>query len=387
MPPKFRGSQEIPQGGSANAYGVLYQMLWSVFQAQKQAAVCEILEAEPDETGQDLRSVTFMVEPRGGGDLARGKIVEQIKSRPSGTPWKFEEVIAQVLPDLYRAAAARGDYEEYQFITEGRTTVWKKIGAVFCSLAQSPPLQVPIALDDQTPLITPQEARALGGPATTRRIFDHVVTVIRVIRGKVAGAAAEPLEVTQRRVWHLLSHFQVVFRGESGQSWALFRLAYELDRVDELVLLFRSKGSVESDCELAAQLFCRDIWGHGYEISLPRLTERLRGAIQEARQTRITLCIEGVLSESYADELIRYPWEDLGLRLAISFQGSPEWNPADAGRCRVIPQGPLSEEDLAVLLAENLGPEWVFIPSDVRRILTNLLSAHLYLEEAATRHG
>ena len=76
MSPSSRDPQQVPRGGAATSYGILYQMLWSVFQAQKQAATCEILSAEVDLANRDLRSATFVVEPPGGGDLIRGRIVD-----------------------------------------------------------------------------------------------------------------------------------------------------------------------------------------------------------------------------------------------------------------------------------------------------------------------
>lgn len=509
MASRPRDQKEIPHGGAATAYGVLYQMLWSVFQAQKQAANCEILAADLDETGRDLRNATFVVEPPGGGDLIRGRIVDQIKSRPGGRPWSFEEVLGEVLTDLYRAALTGVEFTGYRLVTEGRIGRWQRVLRFFEGLAQRPePSDGLSTLDDKEPLVRGNVLRSIGGPATQRRIFDHVV---EVIRRQVRRAAGEPLETTQRRVWRMLGRFQVesvqwdeleasidheirlrgcsdglvvrtrralvgglleaakkstwrapgrldpaaflkehgldglrvsdratllehsrqhldrclktygydrgsdvrrdtvglhpwrheetvdgqqalytekpvvLFTGESRQDEVFFRLADDLAKAGELVLLSFATGSVEGDCEKAARIFCREIWGHGYEISLSRLTRRLRDAIPEVRQSRITLLIHGIASEDYANQLIRYPWEDHGLRLAVSFRGNSQWIPAAADRRQLVPVGHLTPEEIAALLGREIGPDWVLIPSDVREILKYPLLVQLYLETAATR--
>lgn len=511
MASRPRDPKEVPHGGAATAYGVLYQMLWSVFQAQKQAATCEILAADLDETDRNLRNATFVVEPPGGGDLVRGRIVDQLKSRPSGRDWSFEDVVGEVLTDLYRAALTGVDFAGYRLVTEGRIGRWNRVLKFFEDLSQRPePPGGLSTLEDEEPLVRGNVLRSIGGPATQRRIFDHVVDVIR---REIRDAAQEPLETTQLRVWRMLGRFKVepiepedleariyreiiwrgcsddlvplvrkalvtdllevaakstwkspgrvdpvaflkrngldglrvdnrgalleqsrqhldrclkiygydrgsdvrreatglglwrheeagdgqqalyteqpvvILMGESGQDGALFRLADDLATAGELVLLSSATGSVEGDCEKAARTFCSEIWGHGYEISLSRLTRRLRDAIPEVRQSRITLLIHGVASEAYADQLIRYPWEDLGLRLAVSFRGNSQWHPAAADRRQLVPVGYLTPEELAVLLERAIGPDWVLIPSDVREILKHPLLVRLYLEGAATRRA
>lgn len=506
---RARDPKEVPRGGAATAYGVLYQMLWSLFQAQKKAATCEILAADLDKTGRDLRTATFVVEPPGGGDLIRGRIVDQIKSRPGGRPWSFEDVLGEVLTDLYRAALTGVDFTGYRLVTEGRIGPWNRVLKFFEDLSRRPePTQGLRTLDDKEPLVPGHVLRSIGGPGTERRIFDHVV---EVIRREISDAAREPLETTQFRVWRMLGRFQiqsvqwdeleagvdheiqlrgcsdglvvrtrralvgglleaakkstwkapgrldpaaflrehgldglrvsdrgalleqsrqhldrclkiygydrgsdmrrdtvglnpwrheeaadgqqalytekpvVIFTGESGQDEVLFRLADDLAKAGELVLLLSATGSVERDCEKAAQIFCREIWGHEYEISLSRLTRRLRDAIPEMRQSRITLLIHGVASEAYPNQLIRYPWEDFGLRLAISFRGNARWIPAAADRCRLVPIGHFTPEEIAALLEREIGPDWVLIPSDVREMLKHPLLVQLYLEGAATR--
>jgi len=508
MSPRSRDSLEVPRGGAANAYGLVYQMLWSVFQAQKQAATCEILAADLGETDRDLRSVTFVVEPPGGGDLISGKTVYQLKSRPSGRSWSFEKVLVEVLPDLYRAALTGLDFEEYRLVTEGKTGPWWKVlKKFFEDLSRRPePPEGLSTLDDLEPLAA---KNVFGGSGTQRKVFDRVVEVIRR-----EVPEAEPLEMTQRRVWRMLSRFKienvdrkdleakvrheitlrgcldedgkraelvgalldiaggstrkrpgrvdpvsffrkhgldglrvcdhgalldrsraylerclrtygyeresairhtpvglqpwqreeeeigdgqerphterpvVIFMGESGQDWELFRLADDLDRAGELVLLFHHQtGSVESDCQWAARLFCQEIWEHPYEHSLSRLTRVLRNAIPEIGQSRITLLIHGVASEDYTDALTRYPWENLGLRLAVSFQGDTRWRPADTDRCHLVHLGVLRDDEVAVQLERAMGPDWVFIPSDVREVLKHPLLVKLYVEGAATRRG
>lgn len=489
-------------------------MLWSVFQAQKQAAICEILSADLNATDRDLLSATFVVEPSGGGDLVHGRTVDQVKSRPGGRHWTFEEVVGEVLTDLYRATLTGVNLTSYRLVTEGQIGPWHRVLDFFGDLAQRPDPPGGLAtLGDKEPLARRNILQSIGGPATERMIFDHVVEAIRFKFHNPADSAGESLEITQLRVWRMLSRFKVVpvqweeleasidheirlrgcsenlvvytrktligglldvarkstweapgrldpvaflrehgidglrvsdrsallaqarlhldrclktygfdpetdvhreaagvhpwrreeirdgkqdlhteqpvviFTGESGQDWALFRLADDLAKTGELVLLLSATGSVDGDCEKAARTFCREVWGHGYEISLSRLSRRLRDAIPEVRQSRLTLLIHGVASEAYAAQLIRYPWEDLGLRLAVSFRGDPQWRPAAADRCQLVPVGSLTHEELAALLERAIGPDWVLIPSDVREILKHPLLVQLYLEGAAIRRA
>jgi hypothetical protein len=104
-----------PAGGPAMMNGVAYQLLWSLLRVWK-GTVCDVLEGPTD---LEPRGVTVILEPPEGGDLEIPGAVEQIKARSSGGSWSLEEVIQDVLPDLYKAYRTR---ERAKWATKGETS-------------------------------------------------------------------------------------------------------------------------------------------------------------------------------------------------------------------------------------------------------------------------
>ena len=165
--------------------------------------------------------VILRLEPiGGGGDLqeisAAGTIVEQVKARSDGGAWSLREVIDGVLPDLYRADPPA---TSYRFITEGKRGGWERVYECFQSLGgrSQTGSDVLEALDDESELsfdkFPSRDADKSGKQAywqedrySERSLFEHIVSVLR----KHQPAKEETLQETRRKLWHLLSHFEML---------------------------------------------------------------------------------------------------------------------------------------------------------------------------------
>ena len=100
----------VPAGGPATIYGILYQMLWCLLQAAK-VHVEEF--ARIPETSIPDRARLVLEPEGGGGDIQQGPRVVQLKAKTDEGPWSLQEVIAKVLPDLYRAVDLARDERTY----------------------------------------------------------------------------------------------------------------------------------------------------------------------------------------------------------------------------------------------------------------------------------
>ncbi len=107
-------------GGSAALNGFLYQIFANLHY------ISEIqLSATLD--GENIQSARLILEPQGGGGDARyeGKnvrIVDQYKTRTGDRTWSLNDLIQEVLPDLFLAVDANRLHEpcRYRFVTDGR---------------------------------------------------------------------------------------------------------------------------------------------------------------------------------------------------------------------------------------------------------------------------
>ncbi len=184
-------------GGSATANGILYQVLGTLGHAVE-------ITLRVTTTGEDISAATLVIEPLGGGGdvqiLAQEqRVVEQWKARSGGGTWSLTELINDVLPDLY--CAVNDDVTVYRFVTEGRIGTWKGAYSFFQGLG-TPPARANVleSLDD-----TQQQEFSAGQMLTERQLFLRVVDVMRCR----PSVSEEPLEQTHRKVWQLLSRFEI----------------------------------------------------------------------------------------------------------------------------------------------------------------------------------
>ncbi|HEX5715172.1 MAG TPA: HEAT repeat domain-containing protein [Thermoanaerobaculia bacterium] len=206
--------------------GVAYQLLWSLLRVWK-ATVRDVLEGP---TLLQPRGVTLILEPPEGGDLEMPGAVEQIKARSTGRPWSLEEVIRDVLPDLYKACRSRTTPTRYRFVTEGSMGAWEDVYHSFRSLpARRVDAGDPLAaLDDQQEFASATKNRALarkikeaGGRYTERGILLYIA---RVLAGeestgkgerKVRRPVQDSPDVLHRNLLRLLANFEF----EGDRQW------------------------------------------------------------------------------------------------------------------------------------------------------------------------
>ena len=90
----------VPRGGPGNINGINYQMLWALLTLGS-------FKAEANQaTDGSITEVTLVLEPSRGGDqqqlLSDKRVVVQLKARSGGGTWSLQEIVSDVLPDLYR---------------------------------------------------------------------------------------------------------------------------------------------------------------------------------------------------------------------------------------------------------------------------------------------
>ncbi len=172
-------------------YGLVYQVLSCIDRA---------LVVSTENRGRNLKSVTLTVEPQ-GGDLveadARERHVYQFKARGDRRAWSLNQLIDEVLPDLYRASADDGSGGSYSLVTEGREGALAQALSFFARLATIAPELLPGILDDnQNHPFFPRHSQ------TEREFFSELVQRIAV-----DGDSANPATVA--RVKALLGGFRI----------------------------------------------------------------------------------------------------------------------------------------------------------------------------------
>jgi hypothetical protein len=191
-----------PPGGPANVYGILYQLLGTLNHVVR-------LAIRPGDLRDSVSPPLVIIEPiGGGGDLRvqddRGvRTAIQFKSRADGGTWSLNDIIEEVLPDLYKAVDANrlAQDDRYQFATEGRIGAWAEAMAFFEQLAPgSPPTDPLRALSDQALVRI-----ASGRYVSHSDLFQQVVAALRR-----HGEAEEPIELTRQKAWHLLRGLEFV---------------------------------------------------------------------------------------------------------------------------------------------------------------------------------
>jgi hypothetical protein len=189
LPPTRKASRpgRTRPGGAAMMNGAAYQLLWSIFRFWKTT----VSNVTPGPTDLEPEGMTLILEPSGGGDLRIGgsdKTVEQIKTRSSGNPWTLQDVIEEVLPDLYKASRGDAPPSRYRFITEGRMGDWEDVYQFFRSIgtrkAEAGDLlslfddKQEFASASKNPALA-SKVREVGGGYTERGIFLYIAHVLR----------------------------------------------------------------------------------------------------------------------------------------------------------------------------------------------------------------
>lgn len=205
-----------PPGGPSTVRGILYQMLWCLLRALR----VNVTGVEQDGDG-DIRKVVLRLEPRSGGDveeLGPTRRVIQLKTRSGGRTWSLSDVIVDVLPDLYKAVDLGADDSVYEFVTEAEMGRWGDVYAFFGSLRTRVPGDDPLAqLDDQTELRFAGKRIGASSQASPpfwtekrysqRSLFEHIVDHLRQTS---AVPKNERVELTRKKMWHLLGRFKFV---------------------------------------------------------------------------------------------------------------------------------------------------------------------------------
>lgn len=185
------------RGGSATAYGILYQLLGTLGRA-----VDITLRSLAD--GTDVVDATLVIEPiGGGGDLQIVSdeviVVEQWKARSGNGTWSLSEIIQSVLPDLYMASDLDG--QVYRFVTEGRMGTWQEAHRFFTSLGPCPNAGTPAdSLDGESVVEFSQSHRC-----SPRALFSCAVEAVRARPGN----RDQPIEQVERKLWRVLSRFEM----------------------------------------------------------------------------------------------------------------------------------------------------------------------------------
>ncbi|MEA2337865.1 MAG: hypothetical protein QOE82_1872, partial [Thermoanaerobaculia bacterium] len=185
-------------GGRTNIYGVLFQIFGTVEWAFR---IASRLVGEGDE-----EEIRIIAEPEGGDLDVRwpyARVVQQMKTRRTGKPWRLREVIDGVIPDLYLSVErARAGESRYELVLDSPQSVWPDFDAFAKYLASNPvPARPSEGLDDTVRVaFFPTES------LTQRELFVLVRDTVR----KREELKDEPVEETEKNLWHLLANFHVI---------------------------------------------------------------------------------------------------------------------------------------------------------------------------------
>jgi len=205
-----------PRGGPSSIRGILYQMLWALntlgnLRVQKPAS---------DNGAESTPSVTLVVEPPDGGDQQQfdsgSRTVVQIKARSDGATWSLQDLVTEVLPDLYRAVDLTIPKTRYQFVTEGRRGDWSEAETFFRSLGDRQPSNAPLGLLDDTKCVRFRRSSPRGGgnktPFWDTKRYTELALFLRITRHLIGlpVTSGDQEGTIHRKLWHLLANFEFV---------------------------------------------------------------------------------------------------------------------------------------------------------------------------------
>ena len=189
-------ARRVAPGGPAAINGVLYQLLWSLFELSN----ARIEAAKPGADGA-IQKLTIALEPSDGGDLRLGPRVDQIKARPQRTAWSLKEVIQDVIPDLYAASRQAPPGGVYRFVTEGKMGPWQRAYEFFQSFGKSPdgPPVKRSALNNTRTVFRPTSGSRFWKleEYTERTLYDLIVEQVRKRKAIRAESAKDTFEKLQ----------------------------------------------------------------------------------------------------------------------------------------------------------------------------------------------
>ena len=164
----------------------------------------------------------------------------------------------------------------------------------------------------------------------------------------------------------------MVLTGESGQgkTWLGYALLARVTAQDEVAILVETIGRTVDDLAAAAATFWQEIVGHDNAPPFARIRDRLRkhGPVHAPP---LYLLIDRVIDHAEAHRLILEPWEDWGIRLAVTCFPDVASTIRDrvGDRCEVVSVPDFSTEELHTYLADTIGDSWPTIPADIRATL------------------
>ena len=178
----------------------------------------------------------------------------------------------------------------------------------------------------------------------------------------------------------------LVLSGQSGlgKSWLLQALADNVSG-NEVVVLVNATGDATLDMSAAADAFWQDIAQHDAPLSLNRIGARLRDLTHVRARRWLFLFIDGIQDPLEARILAQQPWEDWGVRLAVSCLPEVAHTFKQVGADRVVVHDVVkfTDKELREYLERRGGISWHDIPSGVRLTLQTPLLARLYRDVAA----
>jgi hypothetical protein len=215
-------------GGSATTLGVLYQVLATANRALS-AHLCS------SSTDDEMTAALLTLEPAMGGDLSElsssQRTVFQFKARSGRRTWSLQEFVAEVLPDLYRAANTDNlSAAEYVFQTTARRGNWGGFESLLTALKGRSVPRDPLKVLDAK---RKQSFFPKKEPTSQRRFFESLSMCL------VGSATGRTKTKDLRTVWHLLANLRCVWEVEEGSlrrdiDRRLRELADHIEEVEDL---------------------------------------------------------------------------------------------------------------------------------------------------------
>ncbi|HLK61361.1 MAG TPA: hypothetical protein VKU00_32730, partial [Chthonomonadaceae bacterium] len=192
----------------------------------------ERTDLSPDATSGT--SVTLILEPvGGGGDIQEhtpdGRRIQQLKA---GThSWSLQDIVADVLPDLYLEVDIDRSEDSYEFVTEGWRGNWKEACDFFGSLniRQCPDSDVLDALDNTRSIRFGHQTSGKDpfwpdSTYTERTLFERIASNL-LKSSPTVQQLGHDTNILHRNLWHLLGHFKFIENQKSSH------LQSKIDRV------------------------------------------------------------------------------------------------------------------------------------------------------------
>jgi len=189
---------------------------------------------------------------------------------------------------------------------------------------------------------------------------------------ETASESAEERGLVERRS-------AVLLKGRSGQgkSWRLYRLGHELVEQGKLAILVSAGGEVKSDIQEITAIVNRQLLVSASGSSLSKIQAILRQRAPNLPEPWLTVLIDGVKDESYALSLLYYPWEEMGLRVALACRSVERSSDQSEARILEVPSFTLRELNRYLRLRLGEAPSF---PKYIRDLLTLPLYAKLYCD-------